>query len=242
MVINNASKLIAFLDGFNPTEKSHYDILDEIVKNYPHFHLVQPYFLKAIEQLRPDKFDNILSHTAIATYDRELLYNFLENQKNTISKTNLKEEQVVGKVKKRKKEKNKKKPKTKIVYDLKKKKKQQVFPKELPFSEWAYYLRHKNNSKKFNVISEKFELFDSFFEKKKILKPSKENSNKDDLSQKSLTHTDELMTETLAKVFVKQKKFDNALQAYHILSLKYPEKNSFFADQIKEIKRLQQLK
>ena len=33
-----------------------------------------------------------------------------------------------------------------------------------------------------------------------------------------------------------------ALQAYQILGLKYPEKNSFFADQIKEIKRLQKLK
>jgi len=242
MVINNASKLIAFLDEFNPTEKAHYDILDEIVKNHPHFHLVQPYFLKAIEQLRPEKFDNILSHTAIATYDRQLLYDFLENQKNTIPKTNLKEEQIVRKVKKIKKEKNKKEPKTKIAYDLKKKKNQQVFPKELPFSEWAYYLRHKNNPKKSNEILDKFELFDSFFEKKRLLKATKEDSNKDDLSQKSLTPTDELMTETLAKVFVKQKKFENALQAYQILSLKYPEKNSFFADQIKEIKRLQQLK
>ena len=242
MVINNASKLIAFLDGFNPTKKAHYDILDEIVKNHPHFQLVQPYYLKAIEQLQPEKFDNILSHTAIATYDRQLLYDFLENQKNTISKTNLKEEHVVGKVKKRKKGKNKENPKTKIVYDLKIKKNQQVFPKELPFSEWAYYLRHKNNYKKSNEISEKFELFDSFFEKKRIIKPTKENSNKGDLSQKSLIPTDELMTETLAKVFFKQKKFENALQAYQILSLKYPEKNSFFADQIKEIKRLQQLK
>ena len=239
MVINNASKLIAFLDEFNPTEKAHYDILDEIVKNHPHFHLVQPYFLKAIEQLRPEKFDNILSHTAIATYDRQLLYDFLENQKNTIPKTNLKEEQIVKKIKK---EKNKKEPKTKIAYDLKKKKNQQVFPKELPFSEWAYYLRHKNNPKKSNEILDKFELFDSFFEKKRLLKATKENSNKDDLSQKSLIPTDELMTETLAKVFFKQKKFENALQAYQILSLKYPEKNSFFADQIKEIKRLQQLK
>tara|TARA_B100001063_G_scaffold153068_1_gene142796 strand:- start:107 stop:835 length:729 start_codon:yes stop_codon:yes gene_type:complete len=242
MVINNASKLIAFLEGFNPSKKAHYDILDEILKNHPHFHLVQPYFLKAVEQLRPEKFDNILSHTAIATYDRQLLYDFLENQKNTITKTNLKEEQIVGKVKKRKKEKKKKEPKTKIVYDLEKKKNQQVFPKELPFSQWAYYLKHKNNPKKSNKILDKFELFDSFFEKKRILKATKEGSNKDDLSQKSLTPSDELMTETLAKVFVKQKKFENALQAYQILSLKYPEKNSFFADQIKEIKRLQQLK
>ena len=54
--------------------------------------------------------------------------------------------------------------------------------------------------------------------------------------------TDELMTETLAKVFIKQKKYDKALQAYQILRLKYPEKNSFFADQIKTIKRLEKKK
>ncbi len=241
MVINNASKLISFLDKFNPTEEAHYKILHKIVKIYPHFHLVQPYYLKAVEQLRPEKFDNILSHTAIATYDRQLLYDFLENQKNTVHKTDLKEE-IIGEVKKRKKEKKKKKSKTRIALNVKQKQNHQVLPKELPFSEWASYLKHKNNSKKSNKVIEKFELFDSFFEKKRILKPLKENSNKEDLSQKSLTPTDELMTETLAKVFVKQKKFENALQAYHILSLKYPEKNSSFAIQIKKIKRLQQLK
>ena len=50
------------------------------------------------------------------------------------------------------------------------------------------------------------------------------------------------MTETLAKVFVKQKRYTKALQAYQILGLKYPEKNSSFAEQIKEIKRLQKPK
>ena len=117
-----------------------------------------------------------------------------------------------------------------------------MLPLPIPFSEWASYLKHKNNSKKSNKVIEKFELFDSFFEKKRILKPLKENLNKEDLSQKSLTPTDELMTETLAKVFVKQKKFENAIQAYHILSLKYPEKNSLFANQIKEIKKLKKQK
>ena len=51
--------------------------------------------------------------------------------------------------------------------------------------------------------------------------------------------TEELMTETLAKVFVKQKKYDRAIQAYEILRLKYPEKNSFFANQINVIRDLQ---
>jgi hypothetical protein len=49
-----------------------------------------------------------------------------------------------------------------------------------------------------------------------------------------------LMTETLAKVYLIQKKFKKAIQAYEILILKYPEKSSFFADRIAEIKILQQ--
>ena len=47
------------------------------------------------------------------------------------------------------------------------------------------------------------------------------------------------MTETLAKVYLAQKKYENAIQAYKILSLKYPEKSSLFADQIQRIKILQ---
>ena len=44
------------------------------------------------------------------------------------------------------------------------------------------------------------------------------------------------MTETLAKLYFEQKKFKEAIKAYEILSLKYPEKISLFADQIKTIK------
>ena len=45
------------------------------------------------------------------------------------------------------------------------------------------------------------------------------------------------MTETLAKVYINQGKFEDALKAYKILCLKYPEKISLFADQIKIIKK-----
>jgi len=47
-----------------------------------------------------------------------------------------------------------------------------------------------------------------------------------------------LMTETLARVYLEQKKYKKALQAYKILSLKYPEKNSFFTSEIKSIQKL----
>ena len=51
-----------------------------------------------------------------------------------------------------------------------------------------------------------------------------------------------LMTETLARVYVEQKNFKKAKQAYRILSLKYPEKSGFFADQIRAVEQLEENK
>ena len=53
---------------------------------------------------------------------------------------------------------------------------------------------------------------------------------------------DSLMTETLARVYVEQKNYKKAKQAFKILSLKYPEKSGFFADQIRAIEELQENK
>ena len=48
---------------------------------------------------------------------------------------------------------------------------------------------------------------------------------------------EDYMTQTLAELYIEQKKFKEALKAYEILSLKYPEKISLFANQIIFLKK-----
>jgi tetratricopeptide (TPR) repeat protein len=83
----------------------------------------------------------------------------------------------------------------------------------------------------------KLALIDRFIENNPKIPPVKGEAKTPELSQQDHTH---LMTETLARVYLEQKKYQKAIQAYEILILKYPEKSSFFADRISEIKRLQQ--
>ena len=57
----------------------------------------------------------------------------------------------------------------------------------------------------------------------------------DELSKKSISEKDEVVTETLALIFEKQGKIDKAVDTYNKLIAKYPEKKSIFANRIEEL-------
>ena len=113
------------------------------------------------------------------------------------------------------------------------------------FSEWLKLASAKPinreglSSEEQEAKSRKFELIEEFISKNPRITPSK-TAKKANLAEESLTAPEALMTETLARVYLEQKNYKKAIQAYKILILKNPEKSGFFADQIRAIEKLQE--
>ena len=55
---------------------------------------------------------------------------------------------------------------------------------------------------------------------------------------KSASNECECITESMAKIYIKQELFDKAINIYQKLILKYPEKSVYFADRIKKVQEL----
>lgn len=86
----------------------------------------------------------------------------------------------------------------------------------------------------------KFELIDKFIAESPKIIPSALATSKGNLAEAQMIQPEALMTETLARIYVEQKNYKKAIQSYKILSLKYPEKSSLFANQIRALEQLQE--
>ena len=59
------------------------------------------------------------------------------------------------------------------------------------------------------------------------------------MAKSSVADVSDIVSETLAKIYLGQNNFSKAIQTYEKLMLKYPEKSVYFAALIKEIKKSQ---
>ena len=84
----------------------------------------------------------------------------------------------------------------------------------------------------------KNDLIEKFINEKPRIKTLKNSTQQQTLPQEESKPSNSLMTETLAKVYLQQKNYKKAIQAYKILILKNPEKSGFFADQIRAVEKL----
>jgi len=119
------------------------------------------------------------------------------------------------------------------------------------FSEWLDLMKYQSAESSSPVKEQetpgskkpgKMDLIDNFLnsggsQKRIVPKESGESSN-EDFSARSVVESDDLMTETLANIHIKQKRYQKAVEIFERLRLKYPEKSVYFARRIKEMEDL----
>ena len=195
MVKKSGNTFSKIIEGFDSMDSSKSLELKKILNSYPYFQSASAYYLKTLKAQKKDSYQELLPKTAILTFDRSILRNWLYSDEIKDNQDKIKTEKY-------------------------------------SFLDWFDVINDDMPK-----VDEKFDLIDEF------IKNSPKIKINNDYDVKSSFKTDqkikdELITETLAKIYVKQEKFNKAIKAYEILSLKYPKKSSFFADQINDIKKL----
>lgn len=80
------------------------------------------------------------------------------------------------------------------------------------------------------------DLINKFIQEEPRIKAQKDFYSPIDMAQKSVEEDENLISETLAKIYTAQGSYNKAIKAYEKLGLKYPEKSAYFADLIRETK------
>ena len=108
------------------------------------------------------------------------------------------------------------------------------------FLDWLNLSKKENFNKQYKIKHQQ-DLISSFIKTAPKVQPVKAalNAMEGDLEVKAgMPKANELIvSETLAKIYYEQKKYNLAIETYKKLRLVYPEKSSYFAALIKEVQK-----
>ena len=234
----------------NPAMFSEKTLLDlrQIISDFPYFHAARMLYLKNLAVLQDIRQKVELKKMAIYIPDLMKLFTLIEDEltlkpvfnqviettekedsnrtaENILSETVVSEEAM---------------PEDTVIFE----------PTPLSSTDYTPWLLNEKQTSDLSAPQlQHQDLIDSFIQNEKLrsnsrkkMEPfitdniSNEISKKPEGADKS---TDNLyFTETLANIYIKQKRYEKALEIIKNLSLKYPKKNIYFADQIRFLEKL----
>ena len=212
--------------------------LKVVIEEFPYFQSARALYLKGLKNQDSFKYNNELKVTAAFTADRTILFNYVTSLEADLKNKEEIQPQVIAKISQEKlREKETDTEEMHLQKPL-----SFSTTESYSFNEWLQLAAKKPIIRKNEMpVQEKLlknNLIDTFIQNNPKITPLEKGRNFTTPIPKN-KQDDALMTETLASVYLAQKKYENAIQAYKILSLKYPEKSGFFADEIKRIQILQ---
>jgi len=217
-----ADQIYLFLKNPEKLNRDTLPLLKELKDKYPAFETGWLLYLKNLKNLNDSLFEQELINGAIRIHDRRKLYLLLNGKDNkTEAEPFISSEQRMGD--------------DADIYNL-------LFATE-------YKLESPEKTDEIigevarsiqNNSEQKESLIEKFLEAQPKMPPIKDQESGSPMESQKVTDPvdEDFVTETLAQIYARQGYHKKAIHIFEKLSLKYPEKSTYFAGQIEKIKIL----
>ena len=238
------SELLDIIASPSSVDKDVLRDLQDYVKEYPYSQTFRMLYLKGLDNTQDVRYGNELKTTSLYVTDRRNLYRFISDKPQAQVKEQRQNSISLREVPKMETESVDAGDKTEAV---------------APIVDIQSYLQGKEDDSLSGLaasINDKpkpqlkhQDLIDNFLQASessdiyvRMDKPDGEEEPVVEFSkpiqEDARGEQEEFFTETLARIYIKQHKFDKAIKIFKRLSLKYPEKSIYFADQIRFFEKL----